>query len=108
MRGRIEIDDVERLARSARRTVGRVRTVPDRRVRLLQRFELDWHVFEGKMLAAKIECFAGEALQDYFDGFVVDFLRIGRIGAEIGKFDRRSAAAETELQPAAAHLIEHA
>ena len=61
-----------------------------------------------KMLAAKIECLAGEPLHDQLDGFVVDVPALGRIGAEIGKLDRRSAAAETELQPAAAHLIEHA
>ncbi len=77
-------------------------------MRLLQRLDFHRHILEGEMLALEIEHLLGEALQHDLDCFRVDLLRGRRIGAVIFEFDRHRAAAEADLQPAAAHLIEHA
>ncbi len=60
------------------------------------------------MLAVEIETFHRQALEDEFKAFGVDFLRRIGILAIYRQLDRRGAAAEAELQPAAADLVEHA
>ncbi len=59
-------------------------------------------------MPVKIEHGLGQPLHDQLDGLGVDLLRVFGLLAIKGEFDRRRAAAEADLQPAAAELVEHA
>ena len=61
------------------RALDRVDAVPDRRVRLLQRLELDRNVVEGEKLAFEIEPLLREALEDQVDRLGIDPLRLGGV-----------------------------
>ena len=50
----------------------------------------------------------GQALEHQLDRFGVDLLCLVRIGAVIFNLDRYRAAPETDFEPAAAQLVEHA
>ena len=94
-----------------RRTLGAVRrmnAVPDRRIRLLQRFERHRHIVEREVLAVEIQTFHGKAFEDELKAFAVDFLRRIGVFAIDRRLDQRRAAAQTNFKPSAADLVEHA
>src|SRR6476660_3954068 len=107
-RRRVETHHVEISARRALRALRRMYPVPDRRMRLLHWRNLHRHIAEGKSLAGKIQDLAGEALEHQLDGLGIDFLRVRGIGTVVFRLDRNGAAAEADLESAAAQLIEHA
>ena len=61
-----------------------------------------------KVRAVMGEAFFGKRLHDDRARLLIDRLRLRRIGAEIGKLDRRNPLAHAKLEPPAAHLVEHA
>ena len=77
-------------------------------MRLLQRRQLHRHVVEAEVLALEAHGALGQPLHDDRQRLVVDVAGIVRIAAEQIELDRRCAAAEADVEPAAAHLIEHA
>src|SRR5262245_21695265 len=106
-RGRIQADDMQALACCPLGAVDRVDAIPDRWIRLLQRFQLHRDVLEGKKVAAKIEGSLGEALYDQLQSFHVDLLRLCRVESIEGSFSGRGSTAEADLQPPAANLVKH-
>ncbi len=82
--------------------------VPDRRVRLLQRRDFHGDVVIRKPLAVKIQDLLRQALQHELEALRIDLLRIRRVLSVIREFDGRGAAAEADIDPPAAQMIEHA
>ena len=105
---RVEAHHVEVAARRALGAVGHVHAVPDRRMRFLQRLDLHRHVAEGEPLALEIEHLVRQALEHELDRLGIDRLRLVGIGAVVLDLDRHRAAAEADLEAAAAQLVEHA
>src|SRR5262245_40638350 len=105
---RVKAHDVEIAARRALGAVRHVHAVPDRRMRLLQWRDLHGYVVEGKSLALEVENLLRQAFEHELDGLAVDLLRLVRIGAVVLDLDRHGAAAEADLEPTAAQVIEHA
>src|SRR5207244_8503082 len=66
------------------------------------------HVVKSVMLALERQFVAGKALEDEFEGLVIDFAGLREIEAVSASLERRHAASDPELEPPAAHLIEHA
>ena len=105
---RIQAHDVERTAGGPLGAFRRVNAVPERGVGLLQRLQLHGYVLEVEELAREVEGLSGQSLQDEVEAFRVDALRLGGVLPVHRKLDGGGAAAEADLQPPAAHLIEHA
>ena len=61
-----------------------------------------------KCLPLKLTAALAKPLHDDRQRFIVDVAGLRRIGAEQFELDRRGAAAEPDVEAAAAHLIEHA
>src|SRR5215813_11171298 len=77
-------------------------------MRALQRPQDHRHVAKSVMLALEGQFVAGKALEDEFEGLVIDFAGLREIEAVSASLERRHAASDPELEPPAAHLIEHA
>src|SRR5712691_12842654 len=77
-------------------------------MRALQRPQDHRHVVKSVMLALERQFVAGKALEDEFEGLVIDFAGLPEIEAVGASLERRYAASDPELEPPAAHLIEHA
>src|SRR5262252_4617853 len=77
-------------------------------MRALQRPQDHRHVVKSVMLALEGQFVAGKALEDEFEGLVIDFAGLREIEAVSASLKRRHAASDPELEPPAAHLIEHA
>src|SRR5215475_9662296 len=106
-RGGIQADDMQALACRPLGAVDRVNAIPDWRIRLLQRFQLHRDILEGKKVAAKIEGPFREALYNELQSLRVDLLGLCGVESIEGSFGGRGSTAEADLQPSAAHLIEH-
>ncbi len=104
----VEADDVEALLGATHSAVVGMYAVPDRRMRLLQRLHLHRYIVEAEMLALEAHCLLAQPLHDDGERLVVDVARLGRVGAVEIELDRRGTPAEADIEPAAAHLIEHA
>src|SRR5262249_3672116 len=100
-RGGVQADDVQTLACRAFGAVDRVDAIPDRRMRLLQRFQFHRDILKGKKVAAKIEGSLGKALDDQLQSLNVDLLCLCRIESIKGSFSGRGATAKADLQPSA-------
>jgi hypothetical protein len=77
-------------------------------MRALHRPQDHRHVAELVMLSFERQFVRCEALQDQLEGLVIDFAGIGEVEAVGLGFERRHAASDAELEPPAAHLVEHA
>src|SRR6201981_633674 len=77
-------------------------------MRALQRSQDHRTVVKSVMLAIERQFVAGKALEDEFEGLVIDFAGLREIEAVSASLERRHAASDPELEPSAAHLIEHA
>src|SRR3984893_11484253 len=77
-------------------------------MRALQRTQDHRHVVKSVMLALERQFVAGKALEDEFEGLVIDFAGLREIETVSASLKRRDAASDPELEPPAAHLIEHA
>ena len=77
-------------------------------MRQLRRFDFDWYVFEIVVFVVEIDLLLGQRLLD--DGVSLDIHRRRslRIDAEIPQLVRRGAAADADLEPASAEMVEHA
>ena len=82
--------------------------MPQRRMRLLHGGDFERHLVEGEVLALVVEVAGHEALQHDRQHLVEALGRGLGIDAEEGGLVGRGAAADAQLQPAAAHLVEHA
>src|SRR6185312_1383919 len=82
--------------------------VPQRRVRPLHRAYRHVHAVEAVELAGEAELIDREALEQQLKGLVIHRLGRGEIERVILAFERRHAAADAELEAAAAQLVEHA
>ena len=99
---------VQALAGGALGAVGRMRAVPQRRMRLLQRLDLHRHVLELVVLAVPGQRLGRERLEDQLQPLGIDLLPVLGVLPVVGNLVGHRAAAETDLQPPAAHVIEHA
>ena len=70
-------------------------------------FEHDGHVCELVICAAEREFVSGEHLLDDLEFFLIARRRRARIEPVEAGFDRRDAAADAHLEPAAAEIVEH-
>src|SRR5262249_50343584 len=68
----------------------------------------DRQVVNLVMLAFERQLVAGEALQDELEGLVINLSGLREVEAVSACLERRHAAPDPELEPPAAHLIEHA
>ena len=93
--------------RGAGGAVGGVHAIPDRRVGKLARLGREGDVVV-RWLVGQFHRAGGEGIEDAGEVVAVDRFGGGGIDAEIGGFDRRCAAAEADVQAAAAELVEHA
>ncbi len=77
-------------------------------MRQLRRFDFDRYVFEIVVFAVEIDLLLGQRLLD--DGVSLDIHRRRslRIDAEILQLVRRGAAADADVEPAFAEMVEHA
>ena len=82
--------------------------IPDRRVRLLIGRKLHRHVVELKIPPLEGQRARGEPLHDEVERLGIDRLRLLRLLTVVDELGRHRAAAEADLEPPAAHLIEHA
>jgi hypothetical protein len=73
----------------------------------LQRLDRQRKRVDVVILAVEIDGLMRQALDDGFKSLGVFRLRFGVILAEEKQFARRGAAPEANIEPAAAHLIEH-
>src|SRR5215813_1804360 len=99
---------MEAVAAGSLRSVGRARSRPERRMRLLERFELDRYVGIAIELAMKRERPPGQRLAQDLQRFEIHLLSVVGVDPVIGGFDRRDAAADAELEAPCAELVEHA
>ena len=104
----VQADDVEPTAGGPLGAFRRVDAVPEGRVGFLQRLQLHGHVLEVEELAGEVEGLPRQSLKDEIEALGVDALRLLRVLPEHGQFDGGGAAAEADVQPPAAHLVEHA
>ena len=106
-RGGRVADDVHAGLRGALGAVRIDHAVPERRVRLLQRLELHRHVLVAEELPSKFtaSCVSPCRIMSSASAYICGVLGVDAVIAEL---DRRDAAADAELEPAAAHLVEHA
>src|SRR6516225_2099582 len=77
-------------------------------MRALQRPQDHRHVVKLVMLALERQLVAGEALQDEFEGLVINLAGLREVEAVSARLERRDAAPDAELEAPAADLIEHA
>src|SRR5215510_4690047 len=77
-------------------------------MRALQRPQDHRHVVKLVMLALERQLVAGQALQDELEGLVINLSGLREVEAVSACLERRHAAPDPELEPPAAHLIEHA
>ena len=101
-------DDIDPVLRRPSRALRHRDRVPQRRVWKLRRLHIDRHVLELIVLAAKIHLGLRQRLHDDGIGLDIHRLRLVRIDAEIVQFMRRRAAADADLDPALAQMIQHA
>src|SRR5579883_56777 len=77
-------------------------------MRPLHRLHLHRHVLEGEILAGVVERLVRQPLQHDVEHFGEALRASRRIDAKIADLVWRDAAADSELQSTAAHLVEHA
>src|SRR5499426_3878905 len=99
---------MEAVAAGGLRSIGRARSRPEWRMRLLERFELDRYVGIAIELAVKRERPFGQRLTQDLQRFEIHLLSVVGVDPVIGGFDRGDAAADAELEASPAELIEHA
>src|SRR5215475_12755312 len=99
---------MEAVAAGGLRSIGRARSRPERRMRLLEWFELDRHVGIVIKFAVKGERPPGQRLAQDLQCLEIHLLSVVRVDPVIGGFDRRDAAADAELEAPPAELVEHA
>jgi hypothetical protein len=79
--------------------------MPQRRVRALHRLHHHRYVVQGEELAGMIEARGAQSLDHDLQSLVEALLGRGGIDAEERRFIGRGAAADAELEPAAAHEV---
>ena len=84
------------------------RRAPERRIRTLERRQLHRHVVIAIVLPTVGQARAGHPRDEHVERLLEHGPRACRIEAVIADLVRRHAAADTELEPAAAQVIEHA
>ena len=77
-------------------------------MRLLERLELHRHVVEMEELAVEGQAALAQSLDHELERLGINPLRLVWVLSVIDELARRGAAAEADLEPPAAHLIEHA
>src|SRR5258705_10113318 len=77
-------------------------------MRLLHRLEDERHVVECVVLAAEADASRAQRLHHDLVGLEVHRLRLRRIDAERGDLERGHAAADAELEPPSAQVVESA
>ena len=82
--------------------------MPQRRVRPLHGLHDQRDVLEGEVLAGMVEPVGTQPLENDFQALVETLLGGAGFYAEELRLVRRGAAADAELEPAAAHDVEHA
>ena len=82
--------------------------VPERRMRLLHGVHHDRHVAEREVLSFVGQHVRRKCLHHHRIALVVDALRLRRVHAVVAELVGRDAAAHADLEPAAAHVVEHA
>src|ERR1700674_4507069 len=82
--------------------------IPERRMRLLHRFQYHRHLVEFVEFTAEGELVRRQALLDDFQGLWKLTWPVCRINAVEADLDRRHSSTDTELEATMAHLIKHA
>src|SRR5882762_5775524 len=104
---RVEADHVHAAPRGALGGLRRMHAVPQRRMRFLQRGNGERQAPLSALRRDRDRTFA-QAFEDEPDHFLVHLLRLRRIDVEETHLGGQRAAAESDVQPSAAHLVEHA
>src|SRR5262249_9898867 len=99
---------MEAVAAGGLRSIGRARSRPERRMRLLERLELERDVGIVIKFAMKRERPPGQRLGEELQRFEIHLLPVVGVDPVIGGFDWRDAAADAELEAPSAELVEHA
>ena len=111
-RRRLVADDVGPVGGRPGHGVRPAQAVPERRMGLLRRAQHHRHVCGPVIFALEAEIAArrgvGQPLQDEIETFPVHCRGLGRIEIEERDLDRRDAAPDAEIEPPAAHPVEHA
>ena len=77
-------------------------------MRLLERLHLHRHVLELVVAPLPGQGFDGEGLEDQFQALGINLLPLLGVLSVVGNLERHRAAPEADLQPPAAHVVEHA
>lgn len=85
-----------------------MRAVPQRRVRFLKRHDFHRHVVEPVVSSLKGQPLRGESLHRQFEPLGVNLLPLLGVLPVISHLEGHRAAAEADLQPPAAQVVEHA
>src|SRR5208282_2405350 len=100
--------DLHPMTRGKREPVRGRGGIPERRIRLLLRCDLDRRTGEFIALAAMRNLPRAQSLDDHFERFLENFPRLKKAHAEMRELIRRDAAPHTHFEASAAQLIEHA
>ena len=106
-RQRPAANDVDRILRRPCRAFGHGHRVPQWRMRQLRGLHVDRDFGELIVLAREIDLVLRQRLHDDLIGLDIDRRRQIGVDAEIVQLMRRGAAADADLEPAMAQMIEH-
>src|SRR5437879_8753517 len=100
--------DIDPVLRRPGRPLGYGNRVPQWRVWKLRRLYIYRHALEPIMLPLKIHLGSRQRLHDDGIGLDIHRLRLIRFDAEIVQLMRRRTAADADLDPALAQMVQHA
>src|SRR6202022_152769 len=101
-------DDVDLVLRRPRCALGHGDGVPEWRGRKLRGVYLHRHVFEIVIFALEVDLRLRQRLLDDVVSLDIHRRRLLRVDAEILQFVPGCAAADTDVEPAIAEMVEHA